>query len=919
MKRVALNLIVSAGLACSLAATAASSRLLVKDGERIAFLGDSITQNGDCPCGYVNLVMAGLRAEGLTNVVKIAAGRSGNRSTQMLARIDGVLKQKPTFMFISCGVNDVWHQEHKGPDGKHTGVELPDYMKNMREMYDRCDTAGVKVGIMTATMITENADDQKNKWLVPYNDFLRAEAKARGYLLVDCNKVMWEALAKVRAKDKTPGNKLTKDGVHMNETGDCMLASALLKGLGVRTDICGSYEDGYAALNRLRRDLPGGAWTIVHFTRREKAAFMALAKERKRRPEDLGHELYLKGVEIAREKRTLPPPAPKLPKPEIPAAPAASVKVKDGEQLAFMGGYWMECASAKGYLMEQTVRGLELAGVKKPRYVPCSTRWASSEDLVKHVDKVFARKTEWIVFCGEVDDYRKTPPGTLATIEANLGTAFDKLGASGRKVVLMTYPPILGPKGDIAALNDFIRAEAKARGFVLADIAKAILEAKAGYNYGVYEGNAVAARELLGALGVPAATIDYVGNETLDTPGTGDLYLATTINERAAANGLVFELGGNEDEFARDLLTAMTDEKTRAAWDKVKPGPRRVLNLPRAKGNPRNGEGDLIRLKDGRILFVYTEYRGESNLDHAPAYLVKCYSSDGGETWTKPVEAVPRSGRQNDMSVSLIRLMNGRIGLFYLRKNSGTDCMPVVRFSSDEGKTWSGETECVAASDTAYWVLNNARLTMLKSGRLIAPLSRHNPSDGQLGRLMCVYSDDQGATWRSGRLYEPPKDEKGKPVIVQEPGVVELKDGRLYLYARTDRGRQWQAFSKDGGVTWEDFGPSPIYGPRGPATIRRLKSGDLLLVWNDHEGLPEYMKRGPAWLVGIRAPLTLAISKDEGRTWINRKTIETDMKGFFCYFSVLEQDDGLLLAYYNQPNLAGCCLTKVPFDWLLAK
>ena len=622
MERMMRNLIASAVFACSLAAAAAPAKPLVRDGDRIAFLGDSITELGNFPCGYVNLVMAGLRAEGLTNVVKIAAGRSGDRSNRMLKRIDDVLKGKPTLMFISCGVNDVWHQEHKGPDGKHTGVDLPDYMRNMREMYDRCDKQGVKVGIMTATMITENADDQKNKWLVPYNDFLRAEAKARGYLLVDCNKVMQETLAKVRAKDRTPGNKLTRDGVHMNETGDCMLASAILGALGARADICGSYEDGYATLSRLRRDLPSGWTTTVHFSRRENAAFKALAKERKKRPEDLGRELYLKGLELVREKRTLPPAAPKPPKPEIPAAPAASVKVKDGEQLAFMGGYWIECAAWAGNLMRQTVRGLELAGVKKPGYVSCSTRWASSEALAKHVDKVLERKTAWIVFCGEVDDYRQTPPGTLAAIEANLRTAFDRLGASGRKVVLMTYPPLLGPKEDIAALNDFIRAEAKARGFVLADIAKAVLEAKVDYNYGVYAGNAVAARELLGALGVSAATIDYVGNETLDTPGTGDLYLATTINERAATNGLVFELGGNEDEFARDLLNAMTDEKARAAWDQVKPGPRRVLNLPRAKDNPRNGEGDLIRLKDGRILFVYTEYRGESNLDHAPAHLV---------------------------------------------------------------------------------------------------------------------------------------------------------------------------------------------------------------------------------------------------------------------------------------------------------
>lgn len=62
--------------------------------------------------------------------------------------------------------------------------------------------------------------------------------------------------------------------------------------------------------------------------------------------------------------------------------------------------------------------------------------------------------------------------------------------------------------------------------------------------------------------------------------------------------------------------------------------PERVLELPSGKNNPRNSEGDFIRLKDGRILFVYSHYTGTNAADHGSAHLAMRESSDGGRTWT---------------------------------------------------------------------------------------------------------------------------------------------------------------------------------------------------------------------------------------------------------------------------------------------
>ena len=63
---------------------------------------------------------------------------------------------------------------------------------------------------------------------------------------------------------------------------------------------------------------------------------------------------------------------------------------------------------------------------------------------------------------------------------------------------------------------------------------------------------------------------------------------------------------------------------------------REVLFLNTNKDNPRNGEGSFARLDDGRIMFAYSQYVGDSKSDIASSRIAVCYSSDEGETWTKP-------------------------------------------------------------------------------------------------------------------------------------------------------------------------------------------------------------------------------------------------------------------------------------------
>ncbi len=354
------------------------------------------------------------------------------------------------------------------------------------------------------------------------------------------------------------------------------------------------------------------------------------------------------------------------------------------------------------------------------------------------------------------------------------------------------------------------------------------------------------------------------------------------------------------------------------AWGVEPAGPERVLNIPPGPNNPRNSEGDFIRLKDGRLLFVYTHFVGGA-ADHSQAFLAGRYSSDNGKTWSKEdVTIVANEGTQNVMSVSLLRLEDGRIALFYARKNSLKDCRAYLRTSSDEGKSWSAARLCIT-DEVGYYVLNNDRVIQLASGRLVMPVALHNKEGFEKpdwnGFVMCYLSDDGGKTWRRSKSELIANDGAGKRLISQEPGVVELKDGRVLLFSRSNAGSQLISYSGDGGETWSKLTTSNIVSPVSPATIERIpRTGDLLLVWNNHQDVAAEYR-------GKRTPLNVAISRDDGKTWERVRTLEDNPHGWYCYTALEFVDGDVLLGHCagdrrRNNGLAETQITRFSLDWL---
>jgi len=335
--------------------------------------------------------------------------------------------------------------------------------------------------------------------------------------------------------------------------------------------------------------------------------------------------------------------------------------------------------------------------------------------------------------------------------------------------------------------------------------------------------------------------------------------------------------------------------------------------------HPRYSEGSIATLADGSLLYVTTEFVGGA--DHATATIVGRTSTDGGRTWGPPRVVQENVGAQNVMSATLRRLpksqnqadvdaaLNGSVdsplGLFYLVKNSSTDLDVYLRISHDQGQTFD-EPILITAGD-GYHVMNNDRVTLLTSGRLVCPVAWcDDVAHGGKFKSLVLLSDDGGHTWRESKTsVEIP--ERG----AMEPEVLELADDRLLMIIRTQFGHIATSVSEDGGKTWGQPSQLSVPAPEAPSTIRRIPStGDLLLVWNN--------VAPPAGGRGKRTPLTAAISSDEGRTWKHVRNLDTATGETYAYTSVLFHRDRALLSYYVADDRTGRISSRfrsLPIGW----
>ncbi len=200
-------------------------------GIRIVFLGDSITEAGALPGGYVMLVADSLQAAYPDKSISvIGAGISGNKVPDLEARLNtDVLAKEPTHVVIYIGINDVWHHfefDHT------TGTEPDVYETGLRNLIASIQGIGATVLLCTPSVIGEDpgSDAPVNQRLMQYASISRQVAESTGAHLCDL-RAAFEKYLQENNTDKRHDGLLTSDGVHLNETGNRFVAAFMMQHL----------------------------------------------------------------------------------------------------------------------------------------------------------------------------------------------------------------------------------------------------------------------------------------------------------------------------------------------------------------------------------------------------------------------------------------------------------------------------------------------------------------------------------------------------------------------------------------------------------------------------------------------------------------------------------------------------------------
>lgn len=203
----------------------------LRKGERIVFLGDSITQAGAGPTGYVTLARNALTEKHPDAKMEvIGAGISGNKVTDLQRRLQSdVISKEPSVVVVYIGINDVWHGE-KDPS-RGTYPEL--FASGLRDVIGRCRLAGARVVLCTPSVIGEKTDGSNplDAKLDEYSEISRKVARQSGTELCDL-RAAFQTYLKANNPENKESGILTSDRVHLNDEGNKFVAATLLKCLG---------------------------------------------------------------------------------------------------------------------------------------------------------------------------------------------------------------------------------------------------------------------------------------------------------------------------------------------------------------------------------------------------------------------------------------------------------------------------------------------------------------------------------------------------------------------------------------------------------------------------------------------------------------------------------------------------------------
>ena len=196
---------------------------------KLLFFGDSITQAGVEPTGYIVKLDSIIKQAHLKDSIElIGAGIGGNKVYDLYLRMEeDVLKKHPDVVVIYVGINDVWHKSSLG-----TGTDADKFEKFYRAIIKKLVDKNIKVMVCTPSVIGERNDNanQQDGDLNQYSKIIRAIAKDLSLPVCDLRNA-FSTYLKTNNSGNAEKGVLTSDRVHLNEKGNVFVATEMWKGL----------------------------------------------------------------------------------------------------------------------------------------------------------------------------------------------------------------------------------------------------------------------------------------------------------------------------------------------------------------------------------------------------------------------------------------------------------------------------------------------------------------------------------------------------------------------------------------------------------------------------------------------------------------------------------------------------------------
>ena len=192
---------------------------------KVIFFGDSITEAGVKPGGYIQLL------DSIANSQKksfefIGKGISGNKVYDLLFRLkEDVINHKPDIVVIYIGINDVWHKSLAG-----TGTDADRFEKFYQQIINQLKEQQIKVILCTPSVIGEKTDQSnpQDGDLNAYANIIRKLASNNKLQLVDLRKIFLSYNLENNSSNLESGI-LTSDRVHLNAKGNLLVAQSIYK------------------------------------------------------------------------------------------------------------------------------------------------------------------------------------------------------------------------------------------------------------------------------------------------------------------------------------------------------------------------------------------------------------------------------------------------------------------------------------------------------------------------------------------------------------------------------------------------------------------------------------------------------------------------------------------------------------------